>query len=68
MVAGWFEPLCDRADPVRFHYNNFWHDNETNKTNLLLLEFALRQLHMEAFLLKLHEDELDMLSVLLRQI
>ncbi len=67
MAAG-FRSLCNCADPVQLHFLVFRCDNEPDKADPLHLEFALRQLQVEACLLKLCEDKLDMLSVLLKQV
>jgi hypothetical protein len=45
-----------------------WHDIEPDKADLLPLKFALRQLQVEACLLKFCKDEPDMLFVLLKHI
>jgi hypothetical protein len=68
MVAGWFWLLCNHADPVWLYYYIFRHNNEPDKADLLHLEFALRELQVKACLPKLCEDELDMLSVLYKQV
>jgi hypothetical protein len=67
-VAGWFCQLRNCADPVHLHFNDFQRDNDINKAALLHLEFILRHLQVEAYLLKLCNDELDTLSMLHQQI
>ncbi len=67
-MAGLFWPLCDCADSVRLHFNAFWHDNELNKADPLCLELVLRQHRVEACLVKLCEDEPDMLSMIIKQV
>jgi hypothetical protein len=65
-VATWFLPLYDCADPIRLHFHAFRLDNEIIKADPLHLKFPLRQLQVEACLLELYDNELDMLSVLFK--
>ncbi len=67
-VACWFWLLRNCAETVWFHCISCQCDNEPDEAILLHFKFLLKQLQVEVCLSKLHKDESDVLSMLLKQI
>jgi hypothetical protein len=53
---------------VQLHLNPSWSDDEADKVDSLHVELALRQFQVEPCLLKLREDALDVLRMLLERV